>query len=41
MDFYQNESIVKDQRMKLQSMLKEGESITRDAYKRFVIVKKQ
>lgn len=41
MDFYQNELIVKDQWRKLQSMLKEGESITRDAYKRFVIVKKQ
>lgn len=37
MDFYQNETIVRKQRIQLESMLK-GEKVVRDAYLRFVIV---
>ena len=36
--FYQNETIVRKQRIQLESMLKEGEKVVRDAYLRFVIV---
>ena len=40
MDYYQNEAIVQGQRLRLESMLKDDETIAWDVYKRFVIVKK-
>lgn len=40
MDFYQNESIVRSQKSKLECELKNGETVERDEYKRFVIVRK-
>lgn len=40
MDYYQNEAIVQSQRLRLESMLKDDETIVRDVYKRFLIVKK-
>jgi len=40
MDYYQNEAIVQSQLFKLESMVKDGETITQDLHKSFVIVKK-
>lgn len=37
MDFYQNETIVKHQKSKLEAMLKDGQVLERDVYKRLII----
>ena len=38
MDFYHNEQIVEKQRKQLASTLKEGQSLKRDSFLRFVVV---
>ena len=37
MDFYQNEAMVKSQKFKLQTTLKEGQTLERDVYKWLII----